>query len=203
MMWPPMCKPAADMGAQARNGVGNALDVAGGFLVSGPENARLKREVAMARSRAVQMQAVQDENRRLKAQLNLAPGDPTPVANGWLIASSASSTRRYATVSAGSARGVTAGMPVRTAQGLVGRVLEVGHNAARVLLVTDTESTVPVRRATDGTPAFINGRGDGTLQVRLLSGAQPAENRRCLRHLGRGRALLARHAHGHGGQPDA
>jgi rod shape-determining protein MreC len=41
----------------------------------------LKREVAMARSRAVQMQAVQDENRRLKAQLNLAPGDPTP-ANG-------------------------------------------------------------------------------------------------------------------------
>jgi rod shape-determining protein MreC len=157
------------MGAQARNGVGNALDVAGGFLVSGPENARLKREVAMARSRAVQMQAVQDENRRLKAQLNLAPGDPTPVANGWLIASSASSTRRYATVSAGSARGVTAGMPVRTAQGLVGRVLEVGHNAARVLLVTDTESTVPVRRATDGTPAFINGRGDGTLQVRLLS----------------------------------
>lgn len=161
--------PAADMGAQARNGVGNALDVAGGFLVSGPENARLKREVAIARSRAVQMQAVQDENRRLKAQLNLAPGDPTPVANGWLISSSASSTRRYATVSAGSAQGIQPGMPVRTAQGLVGRVLEVGHNAARVLLVTDTESTVPVRRATDGTPAFINGRGDGTLQVRLLS----------------------------------
>lgn len=161
--------PAARVGAQARAGAGSALDVAGGFLVSGTENARLKREVALARSRAVETQAVLDENRRLKAQLHLAPGDPTPVANAWLIASTASSTRRYATVSAGGASGVQAGMPVRTAQGLVGRVLEVGHSAARILLVTDTESVVPVRRASDGTPAFANGRGDGTLQIRLLS----------------------------------
>jgi rod shape-determining protein MreC len=122
------------------------------------------------------------------------------VANGWLIASSASSTRRYA-VSAGSAQGMSAGMPVRTAQ--VWSARAGSGPMPRVLLVTDTESTVPVRRATDGTPAFINGRGDGTLQVRLLSLAQPAQGWRCLRHLGRGRALLARHAHGHGGQPDA
>jgi rod shape-determining protein MreC len=161
--------PAARMGAQTRAGAGNAVEVAAGFLVSGQENARLKREVALARSRTVETQAALDENRRLKAQLHLNPGDPSPVANAWLISSSASSTRRYATVSAGSSSGVQPGMPVRTAQGLVGRVLEVGHSAARILLVTDTESIVPVRRASDGTPAFINGKGDGTLQVRLLS----------------------------------
>lgn len=161
--------PAARVGAQARAGAGNVFDVAAGFFVSGTQNARLKREVALARAHAVEMQAVQDENRRLKAQLQLASIDPTPVANAWMIASTASSTRRYATISAGSAQGVTAGMPVRTPQGLVGRVLETGHVASRILLVTDTESTVPVRRASDGTPAFINGKGDGTLQVRLLS----------------------------------
>ncbi|MDE1917613.1 MAG: rod shape-determining protein MreC [Sphingomonadales bacterium] len=161
--------PAARVGAQARAGAGNVVDVASGFFVSGAQNAKLRREVELARARAVEMQAVQDENRRLKAALQLAGSEPTPVASAWLIGSSASSTRRYATISAGSAQGVAPGMPVRTPQGLVGRVLEVGHGAARILLVTDTESTVPVRRASDGTPAFINGRGDGTLQVRLLS----------------------------------
>jgi rod shape-determining protein MreC len=161
--------PAARIGAQTRAGAGDALSVAGGFLTSGPENARLRREVALARTRAIETQAVLDENRRLKDQLHLLSDTPQPLANAWLIASTASSTRRYATISAGAAQGVQTGMPVRTAQGLVGRVLEVGHGAARILLITDTESTVPVRRASDGTPAFINGKGDGTLQVRLLS----------------------------------
>ena len=38
-----------------------------------------------------------------------------------------------------------------------------------MLLITDTESVVPVRRASDGVPAFATGRGDGTLQLRLIN----------------------------------
>jgi rod shape-determining protein MreC len=60
-------------------------------------------------------------------------------------------------------------MPVRSPLGLVGRVLETGDRTARVLLITDTESLVPVRRARDGVPAFAAGRGDGTLQLRLIN----------------------------------
>jgi rod shape-determining protein MreC len=60
-------------------------------------------------------------------------------------------------------------MPVRTPLGLVGRVLEVGRRTSRVLLVTDTASVGPVRRATDGVPAFAQGLGDGRLQLRLIS----------------------------------
>jgi rod shape-determining protein MreC len=60
-------------------------------------------------------------------------------------------------------------MPVRSPLGLVGRVLEVGSSTSRVLLATDTESLVPARRATDGVPAFVQGRGDGRLQVRLIN----------------------------------
>ena len=60
-------------------------------------------------------------------------------------------------------------MPVRSELGLVGRVLEVGHSTARVLLITDGESVVPVRRASDSIPAFAQGRSDGRVQVRLIS----------------------------------
>jgi rod shape-determining protein MreC len=48
-------------------------------------------------------------------------------------------------------------------------VLEVGRTTSRVLLVTDTESVVPARRASDGVPAFVQGRGDGQLQLRLIN----------------------------------
>jgi rod shape-determining protein MreC len=38
-----------------------------------------------------------------------------------------------------------------------------------VLLITDSESIVPVRRSTDGIAAFAIGRGDGLLQIRLVN----------------------------------
>ncbi|HMO69275.1 MAG TPA: rod shape-determining protein MreC, partial [Novosphingobium sp.] len=79
------------------------------------------------------------------------------------------STRRFATLGAGSRDGVASGMPVRAPQGLLGRVLEVGPSTARILLITDSESVVPVRRARDGVPAFAQGTGDGRLRLRLIN----------------------------------
>ena len=150
--------PAARLVVSARNATSEIADTAGGFITSGSETARLRREVALARVRLVETHALADENRRLKAQLQLAGGTPKPVANGWLISATNTSTRRYAAISAGRLSGVAPGMPVRTALGLVGRVLEA-----------DSESVVPVRRASDGIPAFATGSADGTLRLRLLS----------------------------------
>jgi rod shape-determining protein MreC len=70
---------------------------------------------------------------------------------------------------AGRDKGVVTGMPVRSPMGLVGRVLEVGASSSRVLLITDSESLVPVRRASDGVPAFAQGASDGTLRIRLIN----------------------------------
>jgi rod shape-determining protein MreC len=42
-------------------------------------------------------------------------------------------------------------------------------NSARVLLLVDPESIVPVRRVRDGLPAIISGRGDGLVDIRSAS----------------------------------
>jgi rod shape-determining protein MreC len=115
------------------------------------------------------MAALRQENERLKAMLNLSSDTPKPLTYGWLVASTNASPRRYATISVGSLQGVKSGMPVRTHLGLIGRVLEVGLHSARVLMIIDPESVVPVRRASDSIPAFATGKGDGTLQLRLLT----------------------------------
>ena len=161
--------PASSVAAKSRSESQGFFEAIAGYFAAGHQNARLRREAEITRVRLVEAAALSEENRRLKALLDLAQEDPKPVATARMIASTASSTRRFATISAGSADGVTVGMPVRSPLGLVGRVLETGRHSSRVLLVTDSESVVPVRRARDGVAAFATGRGDGTLQLRLIN----------------------------------
>lgn len=141
----------------------------GGYFAAGHQNAELRREILEARVKLVEAQAVAEENRRLKDLLGLARQDPKPVAIAAMIGSTSSSTRRFATISAGTNQGVAIGMPVRSPLGLVGRVLEVGKSTSRILLITDGENVVPVRRASDGIAAFATGRADGMLQLRLIN----------------------------------
>lgn len=157
---------AAAMGSAETGGFFTAI---GGYFAAGRKNAELRREVEQARVKLVEAQAVAEENRRLKDLLGLARQDPKPITVAAMIGSTSSSTRRFATISAGSNQGVAVGMPVRSPLGLVGRVLEVGSSTSRVLLITDPENVVPVRRASDGVAAFATGRTDGMLQLRLIN----------------------------------
>jgi rod shape-determining protein MreC len=59
-------------------------------------------------------------------------------------------------------------MPVRTPDGLVGRVVEAGTSASRVLLVSDRSNIVPARILRSGIPVISTGRGDGTVDIRPL-----------------------------------
>lgn len=161
--------PGGEATAAGRAYGRDALASVGGFLTSGREHARLERELAEAKVRLVEAQAIAAENRRLKRLLDLRETAPEVVTVARLIGSTSTSTRRFATLGAGRDKGVAKGMPVRAATGLVGRVLEVGDSSARVLLITDTESLVPVRRASDGVPGFAQGHGDGTVRVRLIN----------------------------------
>jgi rod shape-determining protein MreC len=161
--------PVGEGGAVARNGGQSLWEAISGYWQAGSKNARLEREVKQAHVDLAQQNALAAENQRLKALLSLQDGDVKPVAYARLIGSSSTSTRRLAYLSAGSDQGVRPGMPVRSPLGLVGRVLEVGDSASRVLLLTDGASMVPVRRAKDDVVAFAEGRADGSLRLRLIN----------------------------------
>jgi rod shape-determining protein MreC len=161
--------PAGQVAAITRSGSQGFMADLWGYFTWGPRNAAMRRELETARVQLAEARSVADENRRLKALLGLAQAEPRPIAIARLIASTASSPRRFATLSVGRDRGVTLGMPVRSPEGVVGRVLEVAGHTARVLLITDPDSTVPVMRARDGVAAFAQGHGDGTLQLRLVN----------------------------------
>ena len=138
------------------------------FRVHG-ENADLRAEVKRTRAILTTARTIAYDNRRLRALLAVRERTPEPVVAARLVGSTASSGRRFALLNAGLLQGVRPGMPVRGPNGLVGRVLETGPIAARVLLVTDPESLVPVRRTRDGMPAIAAGRGDGRVDIRSVN----------------------------------
>jgi rod shape-determining protein MreC len=161
--------PVGEASAATRAGSQGLFDSIAGYLAAGSQNAKLKREVELARIRLKEADAVRSENARLKALLGFREDSVKPVAVARLVGSSAASTRRFAYLGAGSNQGVEVGMPVRSPRGIVGRVLEVGTDSSRVLLLADSESVIPVRRAKDEVVAFAEGRGDGRLRIRLIN----------------------------------
>lgn len=164
-----MAAPASRAAAGGKAQGDSLAETISGYFAAGSQNAMLRRELAEAKARLVQAQAQAEENRRLKGLLGLMAQEPRPVAATRMIGSTSSSTRRIATIDAGSRDGVREGMPVRSTSGVLGRVLDVSSNTARVLLITDSESVVPIRRARDGLPGFAQGHGDGTLDIRLIN----------------------------------
>jgi rod shape-determining protein MreC len=132
------------------------------------ENARLRVELKRREALVLRARTIAYDNRRLRTLLRLRDRTADTVVVARLVSSTASSARRFALLNAGRWSGVRPGMPVLGPDGLVGRVVETGPNAARVLLLTDSDSIVPVRRVRDGLPAVVSGRGDGDVDVRAI-----------------------------------
>ena len=160
----PITGPLAEVGATAKglvSGAGNYWDAAN-------QNAKLKKERAQLRRTAVRAAGVFQENKQLKAALGLREQSRAAIAAGRIVGSSFESPRRFAVISVGRSDGVEVGMPVRTADGLVGRVIDAGYVASRVLLVSDRANTVPARILRTGAPVIATGRGYGTVDIRPL-----------------------------------
>lgn len=139
------------------------------YVDAGDQNRRLRVQLADARRQLVATSAMQEENRQLKSLLKLQETDNMGIANGYLLTSNSTSARRLALLSIGRNNGAATGQPVRGADGLIGRVLTAGPSVSQILLLSDVENVVPVRRARDGLPAQVSGDGRGDLEVRTLN----------------------------------
>jgi rod shape-determining protein MreC len=141
---------------------------AGSYWDAARQNATLKRQRDAMAEQLMLARTIQLENRELKSALQLRERTPDTVAAGRLVGSSFQSARRFAILSAGRSDGVAVGMPVRSAQGLIGRVLDTGSQASRVLLVSDRANIVPARLLRTGQAVISQGRGDGTVELKPL-----------------------------------
>ena len=144
-------------------------DAVSAYVGAGSQNRRLRTELADTRRELVATSTLQEENRQLKMLLKLQEADKTAIANGYLLTSASTSSKRIALLSIGRNVGIASGQPVRGADGLIGRILSSGPSVSQVLLLTDVDNIIPIRRARDGLPALSSGRGNGDLDIRTLN----------------------------------
>lgn len=150
-------------------GIGSAGEEVGAYFNAAAKNRDMKLQLDAARRDLIKGKNDALEIRRLKQFVRLVERLPQGSVKARLVSSTGTSSRRYAILAAGSRDGVVNGQPVRTQDGLVGRIVQVGERSARVLLIIDGGNIVPVRRVPDGVAAIAYGLGDGRIDLRALA----------------------------------
>ncbi len=107
------------------------------------------------------------ENAGLRQLLNAVPEDGHPTAvTARVVADAGGPFVQTVLVDAGAEQGVVKGMAAVNERGLAGRVIEVGRRSARILLLTDFNSRVPVMIEPSRDQAIL--AGDNSREPGLL-----------------------------------
>ncbi len=140
------------------------------------ENAELRAENAELRRWQSVALALEAENARLKSELHWVPDPAVPFVTARAVADAGGLYDRAVLVALAPGIAMHVGEIALDAHGLVGRVTEVGAESARVLLITDLNSRIPVRLVASDARAIVAGtNGPDPELLYWPPGTTPAE----------------------------
>jgi rod shape-determining protein MreC len=130
------------------------------------QNAALREDNALLLKWQAVAQKLENENRQLRGLLGTVNEPEARSVSARVVADSGGAFAQSILITAGNGNGVAKGQSVVTGEGLVGRVTQAGYRSARVLLVTDINSRIPVRVGEAGDRAIL--AGDNSPRPRLI-----------------------------------
>ena len=130
------------------------------------ENARLLQWQEVARRLAA-------ENASLRDLTKLVPDQTATSLAARVIGDSGGAFLRNVLVDAGAQDGVQRGEAALTGDGLIGRVSEVGERTARILLLTDLNSHIPVMVERTSERALLDGDNSNRPRLSFLEPKSP------------------------------
>ena len=108
------------------------------------------------------------ENEELKKLMNGVNNIPDNYVTAKVISNSSGSYIKTITINVGTKHGLIIGNAVVNNWGMIGRVIEVGKNSARVLLITDINSQIPVYFEKSKHKAIVIGNNSDLLEIKYL-----------------------------------
>lgn len=130
------------------------------------ENARLMAENVSLRQFQEAAYHLEAENLSLQLLLNYRPPQSHGQVTARVISDNSGAFVRSLAISVGSDNGVRDGMAILGTSSLVGRTVQVGEKASRVLLITDLNARIPVM--VEGSRHRGIMAGDNTARPRLM-----------------------------------
>jgi len=122
------------------------------------EHARL----LSTRARLLRLEALEQENQRLRELLGAAPRAAEQVTIAELVDVSLDPFTQTIQVNKGQRQGISVGQPVVDARGVLGQVTRVTWLNSTVTLLTDPASAIPVQVLRNGLRGIVFGTGDRT-----------------------------------------
>jgi len=123
-------------------------------------------------------QKLDAENRHLRSLLNLVQANEVRYTTGRVVADAGGAFAQSVLVAAGARNGVRKGHAAVAEEGLVGRVTDAGLRSSRVLLITDINSSLPVKVGDGEIRAVLSGDNTNRLKLQFIakkSGLSPGD----------------------------
>jgi rod shape-determining protein MreC len=134
------------------------------------ENRMLRQENQALRHQIILLEEARIENETLRRQLDFKSTVPNfQLLVAEVIGHDPSNMVQYIIIDRGSSDGVRRGMPVLAGQTLVGRIVEVSVNSSKVMLITDSSSSVGAMLQQTRTTGMVQGYPGGGLVMRYIS----------------------------------
>ena len=108
------------------------------------ENKRLTMQEMRLNAKLAKLYAIENENQQLRALLSSADNTSEKVALAQILSLSLDNSRQLMVINKGAADGVYVGQPVIDAAGVFGQVIDVNPHLAKLMLITDADSRIPV-----------------------------------------------------------
>jgi rod shape-determining protein MreC len=132
------------------------------------QNAELKRHLEEYRQREVVFQEAQQALTRLETLLDLKRQVALPVIGARVIAYDPTLWSRSAIINQGKAQGVKEGLPVLAPQGIVGRIVGVYPEYAKVMLIVDRKSSGDAMVQRTRVRGMLKGKGGNRCSLEFV-----------------------------------
>lgn len=124
------------------------------------DNAELRREVMRLSVRQQRLEALEEENARLRSLLGSSRSVADRVRFAEVVGISPDPQRAMLALDKGLGDEVRVGQAVLDSRGLVGQVVEAGLASSRVLMITDLSHSTPVQVLRNDYRAVLRGTGE-------------------------------------------
>lgn len=161
--------PALQLLNQPVLAVRGLADKAGKLLALHEENRRLREENRRLLAWQSEATRLGVENKALREMLRVPMVEQAPMwTAARIVADSGGPFTQTRLIDAGRNRGIADGMAVVTEDGLVGRVVQTGERSARVILLTDFNSRIPVIVESSRDRAILQGDSGSSPRLDFL-----------------------------------
>jgi len=123
-------------------------------------NEQLTEELRQARIRLLQFDALNEENRRLRAIRQASAGLAERTQLASIMHVDVDPFRHRVRIDKGAGDGVFRGQPIVDAFGIVGQVVSVDQFSATIILISDNQHAIPVQVNRNGIRSIAVGTGD-------------------------------------------